>query len=487
MTETTTETPARNYVGGEWHESAGRETYERLDPWRPSRVTGVYQSSGADDVAAAVAAAADAFPAWAALPAPARASFFGRAADALEARAEQIALDMTAEMGKPLREARMESLRAATILRFAAGEAWRPIGEVYAASVPLQRLYTVRRPVGVVGLITPWNFPIAIPVWKLAPALIHGNTVVLKLAHDAPRTGLHVAECFADAGLPAGVLNVLTGSGSTVGAALVESPAVRAISFTGSVEVGHGVRELATARGCRVQLELGGHNPLIVTADAELDRAVEAVYAGAFWSAGQKCTATRRILVQERAYDVFREKLLARVAAGRVGDPSDPETEVGPIVTERAFEDVLAAIERGRADGGVVAAGGERADEEGFLVAPTVFEDVADDAFLSCEEVFGPVTSLYRFTTLDESIERANAVPFGLSASIFTRDLHAVHRFSEELQAGILHVNSQTAGADVHVPFGGLKGSGYGPHEQGRAALEFFTDAVTVYQDAPLD
>jgi alpha-ketoglutaric semialdehyde dehydrogenase len=486
MTETVTGTPARNYVGGEWREATSTEAYEKRDPWRPSRVSGVFQSSGADDVHAAVDAAAAAFRGWASLPAPARAAFFHRAADAIDARTERIAQDMTAEMGKPLREARMEAARAATILRFAAGEAWRPIGEVYAASVPLQRLYTVRRPLGVVGLITPWNFPIAIPVWKLAPALIHGNTVVLKLAHDAPRTGLHVAECFAEAELPAGVLNVLTGSGSTAGAALVESPLVRAISFTGSIPVGHGVREAATARGCRVQLELGGHNPLVVTADAELDRAVEAAYAGAFWSAGQKCTATRRILVQEPVYDAFRERLFTRVAAGKVGDPSDPATEVGPIVTEAAFDDVLAAIERGRSEGGVVAAGGERADDEGYLVAPTVFEDVADDAYLSCEEVFGPVTTLYRFATLDEALDRANAVPFGLAASIFTRDLHTVHRFAEELQAGILHVNSQTAGADVHVPFGGIKGSGFGPHEQGRAALEFFTDPVTVYQDAPL-
>ena len=352
--------------------------------------------------------------------------------------------------------------------------------------MPNQRLYTVRRPLGVVGLITPWNFPLAIPVWKLAPALVHGNAVVLKLAYDAPRTGLHVAEAFAEAGLPPGVLNVLTGPGSKVGAALVESPAVRALSFTGSVAVGHQVRATATARGCRVQLELGGQNPFVVAPDAELDRAVEAAYAGAFWSAGQKCTATRRILVQEDVYDVFREKLLARVAAGKVGDPADPETEVGPLVTETAFDEVMGAIEQARSEGGTVAAGGARADDEGYLVAPTVFEDVAETALLSCEEVFGPVTALYRYATLDEAIARANAVQFGLSAAIFTRDLHAVQRFSEELQAGILHVNSQTAGADVHVPFGGLKGSGFGPHEQGRAALEFFTEAVTVYQDAPL-
>jgi aldehyde dehydrogenase (NAD+) len=260
---------------------------------------------------------------------------------------------------------------------------------------------------------------------------------------------------------------------------------VRAISFTGSVEVGKSVRDEATARDCRVQLELGGHNPLLVMEDAELDRAVEASYAGAFWSAGQKCTATRRILVQDGVYEEFREKLLARVAAGKVGDPSDPEVEVGPVVNEGALEDILAAIERARGDGTVLA-GGDRADDDGYLIAPTVFEELPDDAELSCEEVFGPVTSLYRFSTLDEGLRRANAVRFGLSASIFTRDLHAVQRFTDEIGAGIIHVNSQTAGADVHVPFGGVKGSGWGPHEQGRAAIEFYTEAVTVYQDAPL-
>ena len=486
MTETITDAPARNYIGGEWRESASGETYEKRNPWRPSRVAGVYPASDAEDARTAISAAREAFPAWAALPAPARAGFFTKAAAAIETRAEQIAQDMTAEMGKPLREARMETLRAAVILRYAAGEAFRPIGEMYEPSVASQRLYTLRRPLGVVGLITPWNFPIAIPVWKLAPALIYGNTLVLKLGYEAPRTGLHVAECFAEAGLPPGVLNVLTGAGSKVGAEIVSNPGVRAISFTGSVDVGRAVRAEATARDCRVQLELGGHNPLIVAADAELDRAVEAAYAGAFWSAGQKCTATRRILVQDEVYDEFREKLLARVAAGKVGDPSDPDTEVGPVVNQGALDDILGAVERAQAQGGSMLAGGERADDAGYLIAPTVFEGLADDAELSCEEVFGPVTSLYRYSTLDEAIERANAVRFGLSASIFTRDLHAVQRFTSEIGAGIIHVNSQTAGADVHVPFGGIKGSGWGPHEQGRAAIEFYTELVTVYQDAPL-
>jgi acyl-CoA reductase-like NAD-dependent aldehyde dehydrogenase len=485
MSDTLTETPAKNYIGGEWRDSATGETYEKHNPWRPSQVTGVYPASDADDAQAAIESAQKAFPAWAALPAGARAAFFGKAATAIEARAERIAVDMTAEMGKPLRESRLEALRAATILRFAAGEAWRPAGEMYEPSVPNQRLYTLRRPIGVVGLITPWNFPVAIPVWKLAPALIYGNTVVLKLGYEAPRTGLHIADAFAEAGLPPGVLNVLTGSGSTVGAELVRNPGVRALSFTGSVPVGRSVRAEATARDCRVQLELGGHNPLIVMADAELDRAVEASYAGAFWSAGQKCTATRRILVQDAVYDDFRERLLVRVEAGKVGDPSDPETEVGPVVNEGALDEILAAIERARGEGTLLA-GGDRVGDEGYVIAPTVFEGLADDAELSCEEVFGPVTSLYRFSTLDEGLERANAVRFGLSASIFTRDLHAVQRFTDEIGAGIIHVNSQTAGADVHVPFGGIKGSGWGPHEQGRAAIEFYTEVVTVYQDAPL-
>ncbi|HET7450415.1 MAG TPA: aldehyde dehydrogenase family protein [Gaiellaceae bacterium] len=472
-------------VDGSWVEGDGGTTYEKRNPWQPNEVTGTFAAASATDGASAVAAASAAFPAWSRLPADRRGAVLMRAASLVEERAEGIARAMTDEMGKPLRESRGEAGRAATILRYFASEAWRPAGEVYSPSVPDQMLFTLRRPVGVVALITPWNFPAAIPVWKLAPALVYGNTVVLKLGYEAPQTGLLVADCLAEAGLPPGVLNVLTGSGSEVGAELVRNDGVDAVSFTGSVAVGHSVRETATARSCRVQLELGGHNPMVVLADADLDRAAEAAFAGAFWSAGQKCTATRRIFVQDAVYADFRERLLARIAAGAVGDPSDPATEVGPVVSERAFDDVLGAIERGRDEGGTVAAGGVRVGDEGYVIAPTVFEDVADDAFLSCEEVFGPVTSLYRFGGLDEALARANAVPFGLSAAIFTRDLRAAQRFAQEAEAGILHVNSQTAGADVHVPFGGVKGSGWGPHEQGRAAIEFYTSLVTVYQDSP--
>src|SRR5256885_2768276 len=321
---------------------------------RPSETVGEFSASNEADAEAAVGAAVAAFDAWAALPLARRGAYLVAAAASLEARTEEIARDMSTEMGKPLREARLETGRAAQILRFAASEAFRSVGEHFEQAATGAQVSTRRRPVGVVALITPWNFPLAIPVWKLAPALMYGNTVVLKLAYEAPLTGLHVAEAFAEASLPIGVLNVLTGRGSVAGAALVEEPRVRAVSFTGSVTTGHGVRDAATKTGKRVQLELGGHNPLIVMADADLGRAVEAAYAGAFWSAGQKCTATRRIYVQDAVYSGFRDAFLARVERGKVGDPLDPATEVGPIVSESQFEGVLAAIERGRREGGTV-------------------------------------------------------------------------------------------------------------------------------------
>jgi acyl-CoA reductase-like NAD-dependent aldehyde dehydrogenase len=488
MSDSVLEAPTRpelaNYVGGEWAPARSGRTYQKHNPANPAEVVGDFPASGEEDVDASVEAAAKAFPGWSDTPAAGRAAVLMRAADAIEARVEDMAADMTREMGKPLREARMEAARTAAIFRFFAGEAWRPKGELYEQSATGSTLYTLRRPLGVIGLITPWNFPAAIPAWKMAPALVYGNTVVLKPAQEAPLTTLHLAAALDEAGLADGVLNVVIGRGSDVGTPLVVHPQVRAISFTGSVAVGRRVRDQATGLGKRVQLELGGQNPLIVTADADLGRAVEAAYAGAFWSAGQKCTATRRIYVEAPVYDEFRQRLLDRIAAGKVGDPADPETEVGPLVNEQQLNDVLEAIDQGKREGGKVLAGGERVDDESYLVAPTLFEGVADDAMLSCEEVFGPVTSLYRFETLDEAIERANAVEFGLSASIFTNSLEATQAFVKRLEAGLLHVNSQTAGADVHVPFGGIKGSGFGPHEQGRAALEFYTETVTVYEDA---
>lgn len=481
MTEAATAARFANYVGGEWRPNADGGTYTTRNPMRPAEAVGEFPLSGEVDVREAVAAAADAFPAWSRLSAPERGAFLARAADALERRVDEVALDMVREMGKPIREARAEALRSIEILRFFAGEGWRPLGERYETGLPGAALYTLRRPLGPVGLITPWNFPLAIPAWKSAPALAFGNTVVLKPAEESPRTALHLAESLAEAGLPAGVVNVVVGA-AEAGAALVRDERVRALSFTGSVEVGHDVRDEATRCAKRVQLELGGQNPLVVAADARLDDAVEAAFAGAFWAAGQKCTATRRIYVQDELYEEFRERLLARMERAAVGDPADPATEVGPIVNEEQLEGVLAAVERAGREGSRLIAGGRRVDDESYLMEPTLFEGVTDDALLSCKEVFGPVTSLYRFSTLGEAIKRANAVEHGLCAAIFTSSLESVRRFTSEIEVGIVKVNAQTAGADVHVPFGGVKASGFGPHEQGRAALEFFTEVVTVYE-----
>jgi aldehyde dehydrogenase (NAD+) len=303
-----------NYIGGEWRGARSGETYEKRNPMRPDEVVGEFPACDARDAEDAVAAAQEAFPAWSHLSAPQRGNHLVKVAEAIDGRVEQIAGGMTREMGKPIRESRGEAARAAAILRFFGGEGYRPLGELYQQTVSGGQILTMRRPLGVVGLITPWNFPAAIPIWKLSPALAYGNTVVLKLAWDAPLTGLLLAECFDEAGLPAGVLNVITGAGSKVGNALVRDPRVRAVSFTGSVPVGRSVRDEATRLGKRVQLELGGHNPLIVLADAKLEAAVEAAYAGAFWSAGQKCTATRRIYVEEAVYTEFRQKLLDRIA-----------------------------------------------------------------------------------------------------------------------------------------------------------------------------
>jgi alpha-ketoglutaric semialdehyde dehydrogenase len=280
------------------------------------------------------------------------------------------------------------------------------------------------------------------------------------------------------------VLNVVIGRGAEAGAELVTRAEVRAISFTGSVAVGRRVREAATAAGKRVQLELGGQNPLVVMADADLGRAVEAAYAGAFVAAGQKCTATRRIFVQQDVYDEFRERLLERMSRAVVGDPTDPRTELGPLVNRHQFDSVLEAIQDGRGQGGKLLAGGEHGGDDGYFVAPTLFEDVGATADLARREVFGPVASLFRFATLDEALARANDVEYGLSAAIFTSALATAQRFVGVVQAGVIHVNSTTTGAEVYVPFGGIKASGWGPHEQGRAAVEFYTDVATVYLDA---
>jgi acyl-CoA reductase-like NAD-dependent aldehyde dehydrogenase len=472
-----------NFIAGEWTAGIEGRTYEKRNPYRTSEVVGEFPASGAEDVDAAVRAAGEARRAWAALPPQQRGAILFAAADAVHARVDRIAADMTREMGKPIREARAEVARGADQLRFYAGEGWRAQGEIFSQGATGNQIQVLRRPLGVVGLICPWNFPFSIPLWKTAPALAYGNCVVLKAATEAPTSALHLADCLQEAGLPHGVFNVVIGRGSAAGAALIEHPDVQAISFTGSVSVGEQVRDRSVARGKRVQLELGGHSPLVVMDDADLQRAAEAAFAGAFWSAGQKCTATRRIYVQRDVYDEFTRLFCARIERGAVGDPNDPATEVGPLVSEPQFDEVLAAVERGRSEGGTLLRGGEHNGSESYMITPALFEAVADDAFLSREEVFGPVTSMYAFDRLDEAIERANGTGFGLSASIFASRSASVRQFADGIEAGVIRINAATAGGEPHVPFGGSKGSGYGPREQGRAAREFYTETVTVYHN----
>jgi aldehyde dehydrogenase (NAD+) len=435
-----------------------------------------------------VQAALRALPRWGDVPAAGRGRILQLAADELAADEDWPTL-MAREMGKPIAEARGECVRASAILRYFAGEAHRPFGEHFASDTGTTWLFTRREPVGVVGVITPWNFPAAIPTWKLAPALVFGNTVVLKLASDAPLTGLRVVRALETAGLPTGVLNVVLGSGSEVGAALIEHPDVAAISFTGSTAVGRELVAKAAGSGKRVQAEMGGHNPVIVCADANLGQALDAVTLGAFASAGQKCTATRRVYVHETLHDDFVSRLSERAAELRVGPAVDPSSQMGPLAGESQLDGVLEALEAASQEGEIVV-GGRRLDGDlaaGCFLAPTVMTGLAAGSLLATQEVFGPVVGVWPMRDGEDPLELANRTTYGLSAAIFTRDLNRARRFIEGVHAGIVHVNSQTAGAEVHVPFGGLRGSSYGPHEQGRAAIEFYTQDKTVYLDEAAD
>lgn len=476
-----------NHIAGRWQQALSGATYTRLNPAHIAEQLGPFPDSGPEDVAAAVEAAVAAMPSWAKRTFAQRGEVLFRAAELVAERAERIAADMTREMGKPITEARGEVLRCVSIFRYYGGEAWRSVGEVFHHATSGGTAMSLHRPRGVIGMITPWNFPVAIPAWKVAPALVFGNTVVLKVSEDSPLSSLGIIGCLVDAGLPAGVLNAVIGHGPAAGAALVEHPAVDAISFTGSVPVGHSVRRTATELGKPVQLELGGHNPLVIAADADLPRAVEAAFAGAYFSAGQKCTGTRRVLVADSVYEEFRSGLLARIAVGVIGDPAHQDTEVGPLVNESALNGVLAGIATGRQEGGTVIAGGARLTDEpyahGYFVPPTLFENVDADGFLACSEVFGPVTTLFPVPSLEAALELANATSFGLSAAIFTSDLGAARDFARSVRAGVVHVNSPTPGTEVHVPFGGVKSSSWGSPEQGRAAHDFYTEPVTLYCD----
>ena len=477
-----------NYIAGEWRPAVSGETMENRNPADRDEVVGLFASSGAADVDAAIAAAEEAYRSWRFSSPMTRANILHKAANILESRIPDVGRELTREEGKTLKEGIGETTRAVQILRYFAGEAQQPSGEHYPSVSPHTLLYTTREPLGVVAVVTPWNFPIAIPAWKIAPALAFGNTVVFKPASLTPLTAVRLVEALDEAGLPAGVLNLVTGSAANVGDPLVQDPRVVAITFTGSNETGAELRRSAAERGAKLQLELGGKNPAIVLADADLDHALGHVVAGAMMSTGQKCTATSRAIVDRRIIDRFTELLADRIGALKVGDPLDAETQIGPLIDERAADRVAGEVDAAKQEGAELVVGGERLGsglERGAFLAPTLFADVDPTSRLGQDELFGPVLGVIPVDSMEEAMAVANQVKFGLSASIFTRDLGRALVFAREIEAGVVHVNSETAGAEPQVPFGGMKGSSSYSREQGKAAREFFTQMKTVYIDPP--
>ena len=477
----------RNYIKGEWVESSSPRTAENVNPADTQDVLGLVRLSTREEARRAVEAAAEAFRGWRSTPAPARGRIVARAASIMEREKEGLAALLTREEGKTLSESRGELQRAINVAEFCAGESRRMNGETIPSELPSNFAYTIKQPHGVVAVVTPWNFPVAIPVWKLAPALVAGNTVVFKPATNTPATAVRLAEIFAEAGLPAGVLNLVLGSGSEAGDEIVSHPAVRAISFTGSNGVGVKLYEQAARRGVRVQCEMGGKNPVVVLADADLGLAVESTAQGAFGSTGQRCTATSRAVVVESVADEFVARVAERANALRLGDGRDPETEVGPIVDASQFKSVLSYMDVAREDGAELVCGGGPADgqglRKGFFVRPTVFDRVTPDMRIAREEVFGPVLSVLRVRDFDEALRVANDSEFGLASSIFTNDAASVFRFVDEIETGMTHINSPTTGGEAHVPFGGIKSTGVGSFEQGSTALDFYTELKVVYVD----
>ncbi|HVV89835.1 MAG TPA: aldehyde dehydrogenase family protein [Solirubrobacterales bacterium] len=460
---------------------AGGAARPHVSPWNPEDEIATVVWSAADLVPEAVAAARAAQPAWAALPGPRRGDVLRVAGDLVEARAEAIARDLAREEGKVLPEAVGEVMRAARILRYYGAQAdSAAIGSTFPTEAEDALLYAYREPLGVIAAITPWNFPIAIPAWKIAPALAYGNAVVWKSAELTPVTAHHLLRALEDAGLPDGVVNLLLGSGREIGDPLTSHPGIDAITFTGSNAVGRRVLGNAAPAGRRVQLELGGKNPSVVLADAELDRAAAAVARSAFLAGGQKCTATSRVIVERPVRDEFLERLAAAADALVVGAPLDDGVDLGPLSSMGARRGVERYLELGAEAGERITARAPDDVPAGPYVAPTVFDGLAAESPLVREEIFGPVVATLVADDFDEALALANDTPFGLSASVFTSDLGKAMRFSRDCEAGVVKVNQESTGNEPQVPFGGLKGSSYGPNEQGEAAREFFTHWKTV-------
>jgi alpha-ketoglutaric semialdehyde dehydrogenase len=467
-------------IGGDWRPASS--SFERHNPARPDQVVGTSAHGSPSDVADAYAAAAEAFAGWRATPAPTRGRILRIAGELIEQRVQSIATTLAFEEGKAIRDARGEVLRAAEIFRFHGAQGSQAFGEVYESAVATIAVQTIREPLGVVCVLTPWNFPIAIPAWKLAPALVYGNTVVWKPAEIASGTAAMLAQALVDAGLPDGVLNMVTGIGSELGASLLEAGPLAGVTFTGSNAVGRVVGMRAAERGIKAQLELGGKNASVVLADADLDRAAGCVTRSAMWSTGQRCTATSRAIVVRDVYDEFLSRLAAQCQALVVGDPLSDTTDVGPLASSAQFGKVTSYLELASREGLTPLLGGEYGDPaQGYFVAPTVYVDVDPGSAIAREEIFGPVVAVIAADDTQDAIRLANDTDYGLSGSIFTEDLRTALRCARELETGMVHLNGETAGAEPHIPFGGVKASSSGTREQGTAAREFFTELKTIY------
>jgi acyl-CoA reductase-like NAD-dependent aldehyde dehydrogenase len=476
-----------NFIGGRWVPAASGRSFPSLNPADLDEVLGEFPASGAEDVDAAVAAAADAYPAWRRTPAPRRADYVLRVGLILERRKEELARLMTREMGKTLKETRADVQEGIDFCLYIAGEGRRAFGQTMPAELPSKFSMTVRAPVGVAALITPWNFPVAIPLWKIGPALVAGCTVVFKPAEDTPLLAGLLTGIFEEVGLPAGVLNLVHGFGEEAGASLVEHPGVRAVSFTGSLAVGRQVAETCGRLGKRCSLELGSKNALIVMPDADLDLAVEAAAWGAFATSGQRCTSTSRLIAVGGVREEFTERLLARVATMKVGAGLDPDVELAPVINQEQKQRVLGYIESGKQEGAVLLAGGEELTGPGYdrgnFIAPTVFGAMAPSMRIAREEIFGPVTGIMAAASLQEAIAIANDTDYGLSCSIYTRDIGATFTAVNELDFGVVYVNAPTIGAEIQLPFGGTKATGNGHREAGPVALDEFTEWKAVSVD----
>jgi aldehyde dehydrogenase (NAD+) len=472
----------KNFVGGVWVDAAGGETFESVSP-ATGEVLGIFPRSVATDVDAAVAAAKAAFVDWRLVPAPERGAILFRFAEILRAHKAELTDLMTREMGKVKAEAGGDVQEAIDMSYLMGGEGRRLHGQTTPSELRDKFMMSVRMPVGVVGAITPWNFPIAIPSWKLAPALVCGNTVVLKPAEDTPLLAERFVSLLAEAGVPDGVVNLVNGFGEEAGDAIVRHPDVPVITFTGSRDTGIAVTKAAADHLKHVHLELGGKNAIVVMDDADLDLAVEGIVWSAFGTSGQRCTAASRVIVHEAVYGELKAKLVAASERLRLGPGWDEASDVGPLINGPALEKVHAYTQIGIDEGAKLLTGGERAGGEGFYYRPTVFADVEPQMRIAQEEIFGPTTALIPVSSFDEAVAAANSVVYGLSSSIFTRDVNRAFRAMRDLQAGITYINAGTTGAEVHLPFGGVKGTGNGHREAGQAALDVFTEWKSIYVD----